>query len=693
VDEGWTVVLEFLRAGDKVPVHELRLMLIGDGEAGKTSLQRAFVAPGHKADWIEKEQRTVAIDMSTLEFPSADGANVLCHVCDCAGQALYYFSHTMHFTRRCLYVLTWTAHKFSDSRVAQELEVDAVVSPLKIWLQLLAANVPEASVIVVGTHCRVQPEQFEAMRQQVGRHVRDEIARLRHMADAESAATREVLQQQETKARELLVQVATEVAASQLQAPAPLPEFSDVKAVSKLVESLRSIAKRGLMRHAEMLLKTAQDWTQTKARLCRLHAVYDGSVPDAAAPAACLKLVNEQSFAVDSREGDGVAELLAAIEGACRDKQALPFMGELVPRSWLQVSSALQQHQLGVGSLQLEPARSVIGDNVMSLADAVDKVRALLQTHLDVDVGLARQLDERGVQSSLEFWSLLGRVFLYDGHFLREPRLVVDLLKPLVHHNILDFRFGFKKEFLVDATDCSCDELLELLQSDSILDHHLLPRLKAWASAAPDAQSSMLKFFNSTFMVSAIRARDSSQGGGKDGPQRSLITARLFDSSDAARQQKASALVDDVNACAAFHALYALPSAHVGVIARLMTAIQELQPEKVALTVHFAQNHVCIDRAPARCAVSVRPLSDVFASKLASIQDVLPTGHYFHALVICSNDDGLFAFAARCADAMMQSGCFGSKYQCWLPYRSSAAVGSWRPRKEDWAKLSSIKNP
>ena len=84
--QGWKAVLQFLRAGAKVAVHELRLMLIGDGEAGKTSLQRALVAPDHKAVWIEKEQRTVGIDMSELSFPSADGANVVCHVCDCAGR-------------------------------------------------------------------------------------------------------------------------------------------------------------------------------------------------------------------------------------------------------------------------------------------------------------------------------------------------------------------------------------------------------------------------------------------------------------------------------------------------------------------------------------------------------------------------------------------------------------------------------
>ena len=78
-------------------------------------------------------------------------------------------------------------------------------------------------------------------------------------------------------------------------------------------------------------------------------------------------------------------------------------------------------------------------------------------------MGLARQLGEGGVQSSLEFWSLLGRVFVHDGHFLRDPYLIIDMLKPLVHHNIVDPRFGFKKKFLTNPTDFSCDEWLEQL--------------------------------------------------------------------------------------------------------------------------------------------------------------------------------------------------------------------------------------
>jgi hypothetical protein len=88
VGRGWDAVLDFLRAGATVAVHELRLMLIGDGEAGTTSMQRAFAAPSHKAEWIGKEERTVGIDFSELVFGRAGEPSVKCHVCDFAGQAI-----------------------------------------------------------------------------------------------------------------------------------------------------------------------------------------------------------------------------------------------------------------------------------------------------------------------------------------------------------------------------------------------------------------------------------------------------------------------------------------------------------------------------------------------------------------------------------------------------------------------------
>ncbi len=174
------------------------------------------------------------------------------------------------------------------------------------------------------------------------------------------------------------------------------------------------------------------DVSSNEARLCRLHGVHDGSLPTGTASVVRLK------FAVDSSiEGDGVAELLVAIEATCRNSQALPFMGERAPQSWLQVGDALQKQQ---------HARDGIGNCVLPVAEAAMKVRCVLQTELGIEVGLARRLDEGCVRSSLEFWSLQGGLFVHDGHFLRDPACS-------------------------STTDSSCDEFLSLLQKDVVLDH------------------------------------------------------------------------------------------------------------------------------------------------------------------------------------------------------------------------------
>jgi GTPase SAR1 family protein len=697
VRQGWKAVLQFLRAGAKVTVHELRLMLIGDGEAGKTSLQRAFLAPGHKAEWIGKEERTIGIDIHELLFNSSGKPTIKCQVCDFAGQAMYYFSHTMHFTRRCLYVLTWTTHKFSKSGAMQELTSDDILLPLKRWLQLLTSNVPEAFVLLVGTHCRVEPKKFDAMRITVEKQVVAEMERLRCISGTESTATREVLNRQQTKGQALLDQITVELfKIGQLQLAAPLLQLADAQKFVKLLHEMRPAPKRSLKLKAKLFLQTMQELTRTQERLCRLHGVYDGSVHEASIPVACLKLVNERSFAVDSMEGVGVAELLEAIEATCRDTQALPFMGEAVPKSWLQVADAIHRHRHERQQLsqQQQQIPNGIDDCVIKLKEAVHKVCDLLQTRPNVDVELAKCLDDGGIESCLEFWSLLGRMFVHDGHFLPESRLVIDLLKPLVHPDVLSqslHRDGFRQHCLAKPNDFCSDSLLMQLHNEAVLDHRLLPHLAAWASSSTAARACMLNFFESTFMVVPMRSAAVSSGGSIDA-QRSLVTARLFDCNDGVRQRQVDTLADDIAEGGIFHALYALPLAHVGIIAHMMAIVQALQPDKRNLIVTFARNRVCIQRGLSCCAVSVKLLSDVFASKLGSIQNKLPPGRFSYALVISSNNDGLFAFAARCVDVIMQSGSFGSQYQCWLPYRSSAADGNWRPSNEDWAELSSAEN-
>jgi hypothetical protein len=392
---------------------------------------------------------------------------------------------------------------------------------------------------------------------------------------------------------------------------------------------------------------------------------------------AHVKLVNERSFAVDSVEGVGVEELLRAIEATCRDSRALPFMGEQVPVSWLQVKEALK----------LEAVRHAVGDCVMSVGDAAVKVQAALQQgQVGADVERARALPVEDVRSSLEFWALLGRVFVHDGYFLRDAWFVIELLKPLVHHSVTGRKF--LEEFCTGSFD-GMSECLQQLQRDAVLDHRLLPRFKAWAAASPEARQSMMRFFKDSFMLSDLE-RGCAAGAG-----RSLVTARLCDSSDADRQREVAAQAAAIEAASEYYAVYTVPSAHIGFIARMQATVAVLQ--QGYLEVRCGKDHICLERGGRmKCCVSVRRLEEVFESKLGSLRELVPLDQYSHAFSICSNDDGLFAFAARCVDKIMRGCAFGCMYQAWLPCRPLQCAqdgAAWRPRSGDWVLLETSGAP
>ncbi len=676
VMQGWMPVIKYLQAGPFVAVHELRLMLIGDGEVGKTSLCRAFTAG--RAGRIPKEQRTVGIDLSVLSFPAEDGADITCQVCDFAGQEIYHLSHTLHFTRRCLYMLMWTTHKFSESDAAIALGVEDIVGPLKRWLQLLAASVPEANVVVVGTHCKVDPDAFAVMQQRVDDELKEEMARLRFIAVEEAKATREVLSKQAEKLKALsdIVDIELRIVLfnNKINSRLKLPRCLEPSYVDQFVQEVAALKPnppRSLLLKARALLQAAQDLDRTIIRLGRLHGIYDGSVPASSAVAAHLKFVNEGSFAVDSVVGLGVETLLRAIKATCRDSEALPFMGEQVPVSWLQVKEALK----------LEAMRDSLGDCVISVEDAAVKVRAALQQgQVDVDIERARFLPVEDVRSCLEFWSRLGRVFVYDGYFLRDAWFVIEMLKPLVHHSVTGR--AFLQEFCTGSFDGISDCLFQL-QRDAVLDHRLVPRFKAWAAASPEARQSIMQFFRDSFMMSDLLR------GCAVGEERSLVTARLCDSSDTARQRKVVAQAAAIEAASEYYAVYVMPSAHIGFIARLQATVALLQG--CHLEVSCGKDHICLERGGRmRCCVSVRRLEEVFESKMGSLRELVPLNQYSHAISICSNDDGLFAFAARCVDRMMRECAFGCMYQSWLPCRPLQCAeegAAWRPRSGDWVLL------
>ena len=112
-------------------VNEIKVMLVGRGGAGKTSLRRFFMDAPH--DLAEKETPGIALD--SFRLPCADGEMTV-RLWDFAGQEITHALHHFFLTEGCIYVLVL------DPRSNTEMQ-DA-----EYWLGLLKRYAGGAPVLV-----------------------------------------------------------------------------------------------------------------------------------------------------------------------------------------------------------------------------------------------------------------------------------------------------------------------------------------------------------------------------------------------------------------------------------------------------------------------------------------------------------------------------------------------------------------
>jgi hypothetical protein len=152
-------------------------------QAGKTSLVKALVSASSSTKHINLRDRSAALDISTQKLPlpgnNGDASDTIqCRLWDFGGHEVFYLSHTMHFTGRCLYLLTWSpVRHVDDASPPVALSMEDVTAPLKKWIRILALHAPESCVVLVGTHsscATVKP--FVEIQDMVRRIVCDEAA-------------------------------------------------------------------------------------------------------------------------------------------------------------------------------------------------------------------------------------------------------------------------------------------------------------------------------------------------------------------------------------------------------------------------------------------------------------------------------------------------------------------------------------
>jgi internalin A len=134
--------LRSLRDGE--PQYEAKLLVVGEGNVGKTSLLAAL----RSAPFVEGRETTHGIEITPLTIPHPTGGKEMTvRGWDFGGQEVYRISHQFFFTQRALYVVAWNAR--------QGREQDEVEG----WLRRIRLRVGDARVLLAATHCEErQPE-------------------------------------------------------------------------------------------------------------------------------------------------------------------------------------------------------------------------------------------------------------------------------------------------------------------------------------------------------------------------------------------------------------------------------------------------------------------------------------------------------------------------------------------------------
>lgn len=143
--EGTDAVLAFLRARKAGSIRQWvsKLLIVGEGGVGKTSLVKALAKDPH--DPHEASTHGLIVRNLFVDHPHEADVRMQLSAWDFGGQQIYHATHQFFLTDRSLFVLLW------NSRLGWEQ------GKLNYWLDIIKARAPESPVILVATHIRDRP--------------------------------------------------------------------------------------------------------------------------------------------------------------------------------------------------------------------------------------------------------------------------------------------------------------------------------------------------------------------------------------------------------------------------------------------------------------------------------------------------------------------------------------------------------
>ncbi|CAF0816500.1 unnamed protein product [Brachionus calyciflorus] len=138
IKRGTSSILSYLRrlSSGKEICKRTKLMLVGLGEAGKTSLMNSLISASNS----NKPELTDGIDIKDWVVELPDKTKLTYSIWDFAGQSVYYNSHQFFLSSRAVYFLVWNVRLGSD------------YAGLDFWLNSINCHAPGAPIFIIGTH-------------------------------------------------------------------------------------------------------------------------------------------------------------------------------------------------------------------------------------------------------------------------------------------------------------------------------------------------------------------------------------------------------------------------------------------------------------------------------------------------------------------------------------------------------------
>jgi len=141
-DEPATIINYYLQheAGEKKPLNEAKLILVGQGSVGKTSLVKRLL----KDEFDPHEEKTEGIEIEEWQVTVND-QKIKLNVWDFGGQEIMHATHQFFLTKRSLYLLVL------DARLGDE------ENRIEYWLKIIKSFGGDSPVIIVGNKVDEQP--------------------------------------------------------------------------------------------------------------------------------------------------------------------------------------------------------------------------------------------------------------------------------------------------------------------------------------------------------------------------------------------------------------------------------------------------------------------------------------------------------------------------------------------------------